>query len=93
MFTHMVMFTFPDEEVAAAVVDRIRGLADSLPQVQDLVIGCDELRSDRSYDVGMLMRFADREAFEAYNADPVHVEAAAWIDGVAVDAVAVDWTD
>ena len=93
MFHHMVMFTFPDEEVAAAVEELLEGLADALPQVQDLVIGRDELRSARSFDVGMLMTFADREAFESYDADPVHRDAARWIDGVSTAAIAVDWED
>ncbi len=93
MFHHMVMFTFPDEGVAAAVEELLEGLADALPQLQDLVIGRDELRSARSFDVGMLMTFADREAFESYDADPVHRDAARWIDGVATAAIAVDWED
>ena len=55
--------------------------------------GRDQMGSDRSFDVGMLMRFADRDAFEAYNTHPVHVEAATWIDEVATEAIAVDWID
>lgn len=93
MFTHMVMFRFPDDEVAAAVIERLHELADTLPQVEELIVGRDQMRADRSFDVGMLMRFADREAFEAYEAHPVHVEAATWIDDVATEAVAVDWLD
>ena len=93
MFTHMVMFRFPDDEVAAAVIERLHELADTLPQVEELIVGRDQMHSKRSFDVGMLMRFADREAFEAYEAHPVHVEAATWIDDVATEAVAVDWLD
>ena len=93
MFTHMVMFRFPDDEVAAAVIERLHELADTLPQVEELIVGRDQMRADRSFDGGMLMRFADREAFEAYEAHPVHVEAATWIDDVATEAVAVDWLD
>ncbi len=93
MFNHMVMFRFPDDEVAAAVIERLHELADRLPQVEELIVGRDQLHSERSFDVGMLMRFADRETFEAYEVHPVHVEAATWIDDVATEAVAVDWLD
>lgn len=93
MFNHMVVFRFPDDEVAAAVIERLHELADRLPHVEELIVGRDQLHSERSFDVGMLMRFADREAFEAYEVHPVHVEAATWIDDVATEAVAVDWLD
>ena len=93
MFNHMVMFRFPDDDTAVAVIDKLHELADTLSQVEELVAGRDQMGSDRSFDVGMLMRFADRDAFEAYNTHPVHVEAATWIDEVATEAIAVDWID
>jgi hypothetical protein len=92
MFTHMVLFRFPDEATCGAVIARVRALAEEIEEVEDLVVGRDEARSDRSYDVGMVMRFADRAAFDRYNAHPAHVPVAAWIDGVATDAVAVDFS-
>ena len=93
MFNHMVLFRFGDDDTADAVVRRVRELAATIDEVADLVIGRDELGSPRSFDVGMLMRFSHAGAFARYNAHPDHVDAAAWIDGVAAEAVAVDWTD
>jgi hypothetical protein len=93
MFTHMVLFRFPDDETAEAVVAKVHDLAAAIADVAELVIGRDEARQARSYDVGLLMRFTDRAAFERYCDHPLHVEAADWIDGVATEAVSVDWDD
>ena len=78
MLLHLVLFKYnPDVDDAARAghVEALRRLA-TLPGVLELAAGPDVVRSTRSYDTGLLVRFANRAALEAYATHPAHMPAA-----------------
>jgi hypothetical protein len=75
MVIHAVCFKYkPDVDAAtrARHLADIRGLAD-MDGVIELEIGEDIVRSARSYDSGLVMKFPDRSALDAYQKHPRHV--------------------
>ncbi|MEZ4316304.1 MAG: Dabb family protein [Myxococcota bacterium] len=91
--THVVFFRFPDLEVAREAAARLRSLEGRVPTLASIEVGVDELRTQRSWDVCLITRFADLAGMEAYQEHPAHLEVAAYIRAHAVGAAAVDWTD
>ena len=93
MLTHIVCFKYKAETPEAARRDhiaRLKGLA-SLHGIIDLQVGADLVRSPRSYDTGLIVRFPDRAALDAYQKDPVHVPVAQHGAGLCDHIVAVDF--
>jgi hypothetical protein len=75
MIVHLVCFKYKKDFPAAARVDhrdRLRTLKD-LDGIIDLKVGEDVVRSQRSYDTGIVVLFRDRAALDAYQAHPRHV--------------------
>jgi hypothetical protein len=75
MVIHAVCFKYK-AEIDATTRERhrseIRGLAD-MDGVIDMQIGEDIVRSARSYDTGLVMKFTDRVALDSYQKHPRHV--------------------
>jgi len=95
MLVHIVCFKYkPDIDDAARRdhLSKLRGLA-SLPRIVDLKVGADVVRSVRSYDTGLVVRFADRAALDAYQKDPRHVPVAQHGVTLCDHIVAVDFDE
>jgi len=95
MLVHIVCFKYkPDVDEAARRDHRskLRGLA-SLGGIVDLRVGADVVRSPRSYDTGLIVRFPDRAALDAYQKNPVHVPVAQHGVALCDHIVAVDWEE
>ena len=95
MLTHVVCFKY---KTAASEADRrehrrqLQGLSVlGLQGVVDLHVGPDVVRSVRSYDTGLVVRFKDRPALDAYQVDPRHVEVARFGQSLSEHIVAVDF--
>jgi len=91
MVTHIVLFRFADLSDADAAVQKLLSMKGRIAALSDVEAGVDFTRSERSYEVGLITRHADRAALDAYQADPVHQEVAAYIRARAGGAVAVDF--
>ena len=90
--THVVFFRLHDPSDAAEAAWRLRALDGVVPTLDSIEVGVDELRSERSWDLCLITRFADLEAMEAYQVHPAHQEVVAWLGEHARAAAAVDWT-
>lgn len=93
MLTHIVCFKYKPETTDAQRVDhrtRLQGLA-TLPGVLELSVGADVVRSARSYDTGLIVRFPDRSALDAYATNPQHVPVAQFGASLSEHIVAVDF--
>jgi hypothetical protein len=90
--THVVFFRFPDLEIAQLAAARLRKLDSRVPSLQSIEVGVDELRTERSWDVCLITRFADREAMDAYQIHPAHQEVVKFIREHATGTASVDWT-
>jgi hypothetical protein len=75
MIVHMVLFKYRadvGEPIRTQHRERLATLAD-IDGIADLKVGADIVRSQRSYDTGLLIVFADRAALDAYQKNPRHV--------------------
>ncbi len=89
---HVVFFKLPDLDTAREAAARLAALDGVVESLQSIEVGVDEVRSDRSWDVCLITRFADTAAFEAYRDHPKHLEVVAWLKQAGVQAAAVDWS-
>lgn len=91
MLTHVVCFRFDDLDTATEACARLLSMRGKIPALQGIEAGVDTTRSERSFDLALVTRHADRAGLEAYGADPVHQEVLAWLKPRIRTAVAVDF--
>ena len=91
MITHIVLFKLADPADAPEIAARLGNLVGVVPTLRSMQAGADVVRSERSYDVGLVSTFDSLEDLEAYRVHPVHEEQAAWIRERATASVAVDF--
>jgi hypothetical protein len=94
MIQHVVFFKFKagttDEQVDA-IADGLAGLPDSIEDIRGFVFGRDVIRSERSYDFGLVSTFDDLEALDRYQVHPEHQKVVALVKAAAESVVAVDF--
>ena len=75
MIEHIVLFRWKPEatdEQVAAVMEGLRGLKDSVPGILALACGVDFSGRAQGYTHGLVVRFPDRAALDAYGPHPAH---------------------
>jgi hypothetical protein len=94
MLIHIVAFKYKPEVDAGAREEHRRQLASlaTLDGVIDLQVGADEVHLSRSYDTGLVVRFRDRAALDAYAVDPRHVPIAQHGASLCAHIVSVDFS-
>ena len=93
MLTHIVCFKYKagvDDAARADHREKLQGLA-GIGGLIDLTVGADIVGSPRSYDTGLIVRFADRVALDAYQKNPQHVPVAQYGVSLCEHIVAVDF--
>jgi len=93
MFIHMFAFRFKAGVTEAwkdRMVAEIGALQKHIPQVLDSYVGKNVSPRAQGYELGGTMKFADKAAFEAYNAHPVHQELLKWLLPL-IDPIEVDF--
>ena len=93
MLTHIVLFRMRDRggEDAQQVRSALLGMKGRIPELLDIEVGLDFLRSERSYDVALITRHAGRAELDAYQVHPVHEEVKKLILSVRESSVSVDF--
>lgn len=76
MFTHIVLFKLkePTVENLEFVEKTLLSMDGKIKELKELEVGLDVIRSDRSYDVGIITRFDNKEDYLAYDVNEYHVE-------------------
>jgi hypothetical protein len=95
MLIHLVSFKYKPDVDSAGRRDhraRLKRLA-AIPGVIELKVGEDVVRSPRSYDTGLLVKFPDRAAFDAYQAHPDHLPVIQFGASICENIVAVDFVE
>jgi Stress responsive A/B Barrel Domain len=93
MLIHVVCFKYKAEIDGAARTqhrERLSGLR-TLDGVVELQVGEDIVRSARSYDTGLVVRFRDRAALDAYQKNERHVPISQHGVAISDHIVAVDF--
>ena len=95
MLTHIVCFKYKPTASEADRRAHRQGLLElsrlGFDGVLDLSVGADLVRSARSYDTGLVVKFRDRAALDAYQVDPRHVEVARYGQSLCEHIVAADF--
>jgi hypothetical protein len=95
MIEHIVLFRWTDAatpEAKANVITELRKLKGKIPGIVDL--SCGENFSDRAkgYTHGLVVRFTDRAALQAYGPHPEHQRVVQnLIKPIAADILALDY--
>ncbi len=94
MITHLVFLKFNPDATEADIQQLAAGLG-ALPQqieeIREFRFGTDVIRSERSYDFGLVSSFDDLDALQRYQAHPEHQKVLAHIKAITTSVVAVDF--
>ena len=76
MFTHIVLFKAkePTKENLEFLKNTFLSMNGNIKELKELEVGVDVVRSDRSFDIGIITRFDSKEDYLAYDVDEFHVE-------------------
>lgn len=92
MFTHIVMFKTVSEKDAEFVAERLRSMDGKIPELKYIEVGVDTLKTERSFDVTLITRFASKEDMDTYQVSDYHQnEVIKKIKPVIVKSVACDY--
>ena len=76
MFTHIVLFKVkePTTENLEFLKKTFLSMNGNIDELKELEVGVDVIRSDRSYDIGIITRFDSKEDYLSYDVNELHVE-------------------
>ena len=74
-------------------LQRTRALTESIPVLRDLEVGRDVLRTARSWDVMLAMRFNSLEELREYQTHPAHHALMAFNNSQVVEVGSVDFPE
>ena len=94
MLKHVVLFKFKPETTEDDIEKLAAGLG-TLPgiikEIREFVFGRDIVRSERSYDFGLVSSFDDRAALDRYTIHPDHQQVVVHIRMICSGVVAIDF--
>jgi hypothetical protein len=76
MFTHIVFFKLKEPTVQNLkfIEETLLSMNGNIKELKELEVGIDVIKSDRSYDIGIITRFDNKEDYSAYDVNEFHVE-------------------
>ena len=96
MLTHVVLFKFKAEATAeqtSQLEAGLKGLPALIAEIREFRVGRDVIRSERSYDLGLVSAFDDLAAMQRYQVHPAHQEVVALVKSLCSGVVAVDFNE
>ena len=94
MITHVVFFKFKPETTDADIqqlAEGLGGLPEQIEEIHEFRFGTDVIRSERSYDFGLVSSFEDLEALQRYQVHPEHQKVVAHVKAISASVLAVDF--
>jgi hypothetical protein len=94
MLTHIVCWKYKDEiteEQRRDHIAKLRSLPNVIDNIERFEVGADILHLERSFDTGLVAKFADRAALDAYTNHPEHQKVVALGKQLAERAISVDF--
>ena len=96
MLTHIVLFKFKPEttaEQADQLETGLKGLPALISEIREFRVGRDIIRSERSYDLGLISTFDDLAAMQRYQVHPAHQAVVSLVKTLCAGVVAVDFNE
>jgi hypothetical protein len=95
MIEHVVLFKLKSETTTAerqAAIRALKGLREQIEGIVDLTCGENFSERSQGFEIGLVVRFRDRAALDAYIPHPVHRGAVEqYIHPVRADVIVVDY--
>ena len=93
MVTHIVLFKLKDRnnESIEKAKNVLMDLEGKIKELKHIEVGIDITHSDRSYDIALLTKFDSVESLEAYQINPLHVEAAEYLVSASESIISADY--
>lgn len=93
MITHVVLFKLsePTPENLRTTAALLRAMEGQIPELLEIEVGIDELRTERSFDIALRTRHASWAELDAYQSHPVHEKVKEHMKLVLARSVAVDY--
>lgn len=92
MLRHIVCFRLKPEKkhMAVEVVKVLKSLT-SIPGVKNIEVGADVLKSERSYDIAMIVDFDNLDGYRVYDSHALHQPVKEFMQSVIEFSVTVDY--
>lgn len=71
-------------------IQEIQALQGKIPGLTETLVGANISPRSQAYELGGVMKFSDRSAYEAYNDHPVHQQLLSWLRPL-IEPVEVDF--
>ncbi len=94
MLTHIVCWKYKAEttqEQRAEHIAKLKNLPNVIPNIESFNVGFDVLHLERSFDLGLVAVYPDREALDFYTDHETHQEVAKMGKEIAEKVVSVDF--
>lgn len=92
MIKHIVFTKFENPAEQAPIASKmLLALKDKVPQIVTIETGIDFLRSERSYDMALIVTFQTREDLHTYDHHPEHEAVRAYIKAHRTASATVDF--
>lgn len=92
MIKHIVCFKLKNGENPEKAAEILRSMKGNVPEIIDIEVGVDFLKSERSYDVILQVTVKDEKALIDYQNDPYHCSVVKkYMHAVRESSVAVDY--
>lgn len=92
MIKHIVCFKLKAGESAEKAAGILRSMNGKVPEIIDMEVGVDFLKSERSYDVILQVLLKDEKALDRYQNDAYHCSVVkAYMHNARESSVAVDY--
>jgi hypothetical protein len=70
---------FTDAADAPEAKAKLEALVGEIPQIKDLTVGLDVVRSEASFDLCLVTTHTDLDELRGYQQHPAHLEVAGWL--------------
>lgn len=94
MLTHIVCWKYKPEiteEQRRNHIEKLQSLPNVIDKIESFEVGADILHLERSFDTGLVAKFADRAALDFYTDHPEHQKVIALGKQLAERAISVDF--
>ena len=92
MFRHIVCFRLKDSEKGRVYEAKSKLLSlKSISEVKNIEVGIDEKKSDRSYEIALIVDFENKDDCEIYDKHELHEPVKIFMHSICETTVAVDY--
>lgn len=95
MFNHIVLYKLKDRSETAKrlLKEKFLSMDGNIEQIRRIEVGTDLLKSERSFDVSLFIRFDNIQDFLDYKSHPFHLDITDYVHKVKEKSISVDYED